>query len=77
MPQMASLTLSKLTVFGGAFFVSWAGYHKIETPEATTAAIKGIGLGSMILSLLCCEICFGINATLETMVSQAYGASRN
>lgn len=65
----------KFTVLINAFFISLAGfYFKIETKENTINIIKGIGLGNMIMNVLCFDICLGINGALETLISQAYGA---
>jgi hypothetical protein len=53
-----------------AFFISLAGfYFKIETKENTISIIKGIGLGNMIMNILCFDICLGINGALETLIS--------
>ena len=60
-----------------AFFVSLAGYYNIDTKDNTTALIKGIGLGNIIISILCLGISQGLNGALETLVSQAFGASKN
>lgn len=67
----------KLTVVINAFFISLAGYQNIETSSNTTAIIKGIGLANLIISILCFSISQGLNGALETLVSQAYGASQN
>jgi len=76
-PQIASMVSFKFTVIINAFFLSLAGYYRIETLENTTNIIKGIGLGNMILNTLCFAISQGLNGSLETLVSQAYGASQN
>jgi Na+-driven multidrug efflux pump len=67
----------KFSVIINAFFISLAGYYHLETKENTTALIKGIGLGNIIISILCFGISQGLNGALETLVSQAYGASLN
>lgn len=67
----------KFTVIINAFFISLAGYYEIETIETTTNIIKGIGLGNMILNILCFAVSQGLNGALETLVSQAFGASGN
>ena len=46
----------KFTVIINAFFISLAGYNEIETIENTTLMIKGIGLGNIILNILCFAI---------------------
>ena len=76
-PQILSMVSFKFTVIINAFFLSLAGYYRIETLENTTNIIKGIGLGNMILNTLCFAISQGLNGSLETLVSQAYGASQN
>ena len=73
--QILSMTSYKFTVLINAFFISLAGfYFKIETKENTISIIKGIGLGNMIMNILCFDICLGINGALETLISQAFGA---
>ena len=67
----------KFSVIINAFFISLAGYYHLDTKENTTALIKGIGLGNIIISILCFGISQGLNGALETLVSQAYGASLN
>ena len=60
----------KFTVFINAFFVSLAGfYFSIESKENTVQLIKGIGLGNMVLNVLCFDICLGLNGALETLIS--------
>jgi hypothetical protein len=59
----------KFTVIINAFFISLAGYNEIETIENTTQIIKGIGLGNIILNILCFAISQGLNGGLETLVS--------
>lgn len=67
----------KFTVLINAFFISLAGfYFRIETKENTISIIKGIGLGNMIMNILCFDICLGLNGALETLISQAYGAQK-
>ena len=61
-----------------AFFISLAGFYlNIETKENTVTIIKGLGLGNMVISFLCTDVCFGLNGALETLVAQAYGASQD
>jgi Na+-driven multidrug efflux pump len=67
----------KFTVIINAFFISLAGYYRIDTPENTTSIIKGIGLGNIVLNILCFAESQGVNGALETLVSQAFGASLN
>lgn len=59
----------KFTVIINAFFISLAGYYEIETKENTTNIIKGIGLGNIILNILCFAESQGLNGALETLVS--------
>lgn len=67
----------KFTVIINAFFISLAGYSNIDTVENTDTIIKAIGLANIILNVLCFSIIQGMNGSLETLVSQAYGASGN
>ena len=55
-PQIISMISFKFTVIINAFFLSLAGYYRIETHENTTNIIKGLGLGNMILNILCFAI---------------------
>lgn len=71
------MVLFKFTVIINAFFISLAGYYSLSTNEETTAQIKGIGLGNIVLNILCFSIPFGLNGSLETLVSQAFGISQN
>jgi len=75
--QILSMLSYKSTVFINAFFLSLAGfYFHFETKENTISIIKGIGLGNMIMNVLCFDVCLGMNGALETLISQAYGASK-
>lgn len=71
------MILFKFTVIINAFFISLAGYYGLSSSDQTTAQIKGIGLGSIVLNILCFSIPFGLNGSLETLVTQAYGISQN
>lgn len=44
--------------------------------ESDPDLIAGVGLGAMLLNVCCFAISQGLNGTLETYVSQAYGAKR-
>lgn len=75
--QILSMLSYKSTVFINAFFLSLAGfYFHFETKENTISIIKGIGLGNMIMNVLCFDVCLGMNGAIETLISQAYGASK-
>ena len=75
--QILSMLSYKFTVLINAFFILLAGfYYKIETKENTILIVKGIGLGNMIMNILCFDVCLGINGALETLISQAYGAQK-
>lgn len=63
------MILFKFIVIIDAFFLQLAGYYRIETAENTTNIIKGIGLGNMILNILCFAISMGLNGALETLVA--------
>ena len=68
----------KLTIVINAFFISLAGfYYNIESKDNTISFIKGIGLGYIIMNVLCFDICLGLNGALETLISQNYGYSRS
>lgn len=67
----------KFTIIINAFYISLAGYYSLETGDNTTQLIKGIGLGNMMINLLCFGVTHGLNGALETLVSQAYGMSLN
>lgn len=68
----------KITIVINAFFISLAGYYyNIETKENTISFIKGIGLGYIIMNVLCFDICLGMNGALETLISQNYGYSKS
>jgi len=59
----------KLNMILNAFFISLAGFYlNIETKENTVTIIKGLGLGNMVLSFLCTDVCIGLNGALETLV---------
>mmetsp|Transcript_11618 Transcript_11618/g.15746 ORF Transcript_11618/g.15746 Transcript_11618/m.15746 type:complete len:96 (-) Transcript_11618:1412-1699(-) len=49
------------TIFAGQF------------KEDSAAKLAGVGLGSMILGMLCRIVLAGVNCAQETIVSQAYG----
>ena len=36
--------------------------------------MAGIGMGNVLIGMFCMAFCFGLNGTLESKVSQAYGA---
>ena len=60
----------KMTIVINAFFISLAGfYYNIESKENTVSFIKGIGLGYIIMNILCFDICIGLNGALETLIS--------
>jgi hypothetical protein len=69
------MALFRFSVIINCFFISLAGYYRIETYENTQAFIKAIGLGSIITTTLCFSISFGLNSALETLVSNAFGLS--
>jgi len=75
--QILSMALFRFSVIINCFFISLAGYFGIETYENTQAIIKGIGLGSIIITTLCYSVSFGLNSALETLVSNAYGLAQN
>jgi MATE family multidrug resistance protein len=75
--QILNMLMFKVPLIINAFFISLAGYYGIESFEDTQAIIKGIGLGNIIISILCFGISFGLNSSLETVVAYAYGCSMN
>ena len=38
------------------------------------ALLAGVGVGNMLINVLCFAIIQGLNGALETLVSQSYGA---
>ena len=38
--------------------------------------LAGVGMGNMLINVLCFAIVQGLNGALETLVSQAYGAEK-
>jgi hypothetical protein len=60
----------KITIVINAFFISLAGYYfNIETKENTISFIKGIGLGYIIINVICFDVCLGLNGALETLIA--------
>ena len=41
--------------------------------QDSASKLAAVGLGGMILGIVCRNIVFGINSAQETLVSQAYG----
>ena len=39
-----------------------------------TIVMAGLGMGNVLISAICMAFCFGLNGTLESKVSQSYGA---
>ena len=40
------------------------------------ALLAGVGMGNMMINVLCFAVTQGINGALETLVSQSFGASK-
>lgn len=38
--------------------------------------LAGVGMGNMLINVLCFAVAQGLNGALETLVSQAFGASK-
>ena len=41
------------------------------------ALLAGVGMGNMLINVLAYSIMQGLNGSIETLVSQSYGASKN
>ena len=50
------------------------GHQTNLDKEKLTAMINGAGLGNMTLNLIGLSIIYGMNSTIETLSSQAWGA---
>jgi len=42
--------------------------------NGTGLTIAGVGMGMMLINVICFAFCFGMNGTLETFISQSNGA---
>jgi len=40
------------------------------------ALLAGVGMGNMLINVLCFAVTQGLNGALETLVSQSYGAQK-
>jgi len=75
--QILNMFMFKSPVIINAFFISLAGYYRIESFDESQAVIKGIGLGNIIINILCFGVAMGLNSSLETLVAYSYGCSLN
>lgn len=66
-PIILALAIQMLVVNVNTFFVG-----NLNDPSL----LAGVGMGNMLINVVCFAIVFGLNGALETLVSQSYGAGK-